>query len=190
MALFAKRCLAVFGPIWSNPLRQTYVAPRMKNPPIKRKLSPLDATRLRPKAKTFQVWDSLERGLCLQIQPTGYRAFKFVYQYKRVSRWFHIGSNSTPRFRKRILHQSRVARRYGSARILAISGLHRRAAEEFRGSAPQGSLSHPDQIERWATVGYLSGHTWHIASFRFGAEFGRLASGPRPPIFPNIPFVC
>jgi hypothetical protein len=33
----------------------------------KRKLSPLDGTRLRPRARTFLVWDTLERGLALQV---------------------------------------------------------------------------------------------------------------------------
>ena len=59
----------------------------------KRKLTPLDATRLRPKAKTFLIWDSLERGLALQVQPSGYRAYKFIYRHRvsGKSRWFHIG---------------------------------------------------------------------------------------------------
>jgi integrase len=64
-------------------------------PPNKRKLTALDAARLRPKPKTYQVWDTQERGLCLQVQPSGYRSFKFVYQYKRKSRWFTIGAADT-----------------------------------------------------------------------------------------------
>jgi integrase len=61
----------------------------------KRKLSPLDGTRLRPKAKTFLVWDTLERGLALQVQPTGHKSFKFIYHYKGRSRWVHLGSADT-----------------------------------------------------------------------------------------------
>jgi hypothetical protein len=57
----------------------------------KRKLTPLDGVKLRPKAKTFLVWDTLERGLCLRVQPTGHRSYKFVYHHKGRSRWVTIG---------------------------------------------------------------------------------------------------
>jgi hypothetical protein len=63
----------------------------------KRKLTPLDATRLRPRPRAFLVWDSLERGLALQVQPSGYRAYKFIYRHRASSksRWFHIGPADT-----------------------------------------------------------------------------------------------
>jgi integrase len=38
------------------------------------------------------VWDTLQRGLALQVQPSGYRAFKFIYQHSCRSRWYHIGA--------------------------------------------------------------------------------------------------
>jgi integrase len=57
----------------------------------KRKLSPLDGVKLKPQGRAFLVWDTLQRGLALQVQPTGYRAFKFIYQHSRRSRWYHIG---------------------------------------------------------------------------------------------------
>jgi integrase len=57
----------------------------------KRKLTPLDATRLRPRTRVFLVWDSLERGLALRVQPTGHKSYQFVYHFRGRSRWFHIG---------------------------------------------------------------------------------------------------
>ncbi len=48
-----------------------------------------------------------------------------------LSDWVCGEAIRTPRFRKGILYQSRVAWRYGSAGILAISGLHRRSAEDL-----------------------------------------------------------
>jgi integrase len=63
-----------------------------RSPPNKRKLSPLTITKLRPRAHTFLVWDTLERGLAVQIRSSGHRSFKFVYHYKGRSRWFHIGA--------------------------------------------------------------------------------------------------
>src|SRR5580692_8516224 len=61
----------------------------------KRKLTPLDATRLRPKARSYLGWDSLERGLALQIQPSGFRSYKFIYSSRGRSRWITIGPADT-----------------------------------------------------------------------------------------------
>jgi hypothetical protein len=62
---------------------------------FKRKLTPLDATRLRPRSRSFLVWDSISRGLCLQIQPTGHRSYKFIYSFRGRSRWVTIGPADT-----------------------------------------------------------------------------------------------
>ena len=58
----------------------------------KRKLSPLDGVKLRPKERAFLIWDTLERGLALHVQPTGHRSYNFIYRYGTRSRWFHIGA--------------------------------------------------------------------------------------------------
>jgi integrase len=62
---------------------------------FKRKLTPLDATRLRPRSKVFMIWDTQERGLALQVQPSGHRSYKFIYSFKRKSRWLTIGPADT-----------------------------------------------------------------------------------------------
>jgi integrase len=36
-------------------------------------------------------WDQRAPGLCLLVQATGHRAFKFVYRHRHRARWFHIG---------------------------------------------------------------------------------------------------
>jgi integrase len=61
----------------------------------KRKLTPLDATRLRPKARPYMIWDTLQRGLALQVQPSGHRAYKFIYSHRGRSRWVTIGPADT-----------------------------------------------------------------------------------------------
>jgi hypothetical protein len=38
------------------------------------------------------VWDTHQRGLALQIQPSGYRAYKLIYRFHNRPRWFHIGA--------------------------------------------------------------------------------------------------
>jgi integrase len=49
-------------------------------------------SRLRPAARPFLVWDDYQRGLALQIQPSGYRAYKLIYRFHNRPRWFHIGA--------------------------------------------------------------------------------------------------
>jgi len=61
----------------------------------KRKLSPLDGTRLRPRSQAFLIWDTLERGLVLQVRPSGHKSYKFIYHFRGRSRWVHLGSADT-----------------------------------------------------------------------------------------------
>src|SRR6516164_5530942 len=58
----------------------------------KQKLSSLTVTKARPTAKPSLIWDSYQRGLALQIQPTGYRSFKLIYRFHNRPRWYHIGA--------------------------------------------------------------------------------------------------
>jgi integrase len=60
--------------------------------PNKRKLTALTVTRLRPSARSYLVWDTYQRGLALLIQPSGYRAYKLIYQHRRRTRWYTIGA--------------------------------------------------------------------------------------------------
>src|SRR6516165_9664354 len=60
--------------------------------PNRRKLTPLMVSRQRPSDKPFLVWDDYQRGLALQIQPSGYRAYKLIYRFHSRPRWFHIGA--------------------------------------------------------------------------------------------------
>jgi hypothetical protein len=58
----------------------------------KRKLFPLTAAKLKPETRAYLVWDTLQRGLVLQVQPTGYRAYKLIYRHGNRPRWYHIGA--------------------------------------------------------------------------------------------------
>src|SRR5262245_49589125 len=57
----------------------------------KQKLTSLTVTKLRPTAKPYLVWDRYQRGLALQIQPSGYRSFKLIYRVRNRRRWDDIG---------------------------------------------------------------------------------------------------
>jgi integrase len=56
------------------------------------KLTHLTVTKLRPTSHAFLVWDTVQRGLALQIQPSGYRAYKLIYRHHNRPRWFHLGA--------------------------------------------------------------------------------------------------
>ena len=61
--------------------------------PNKCKLTPLAVAKLRPTTRAFLVWDVLQRGLALQVQPSGYRAYKVIYRHHNRPRWYHIGAS-------------------------------------------------------------------------------------------------
>jgi integrase len=61
-------------------------------PANKRKLTQIYVERISPQAKTFCAWDSEQKGLCLQVRPNGYRAYKVVYQFQGRTRWFHLAA--------------------------------------------------------------------------------------------------
>jgi integrase len=60
--------------------------------PNKCKLTPLAVTKLRPEGRPYLVWDNFQRGLVLQVQPSGYRAYKLIYRFHNRPRWFHVGA--------------------------------------------------------------------------------------------------
>jgi integrase len=60
--------------------------------PNKQKLTSLTVSKLRPQVRAYLVWDNFQRGLVLQVQPTGYRSFKVIYRHHNRPRWYHIGA--------------------------------------------------------------------------------------------------
>jgi hypothetical protein len=60
--------------------------------PNKRKLTAILLQRLKPQPRAFMVWDTLQRGLALRIEPSGYKAFKVVYRHHGRPRWYHLGA--------------------------------------------------------------------------------------------------
>jgi integrase len=60
--------------------------------PRKTNFTELFVKKIKPEADPYNVWDAKERGLVLRVQPTGHRAFKFVYSFDSRPRWYSIGS--------------------------------------------------------------------------------------------------
>jgi len=59
--------------------------------PRKAKLTEILIRNLEPRERTYRVYDLHQRGLSLQIQPTGHKAWKCIYSVRGRRRWFSIG---------------------------------------------------------------------------------------------------
>lgn len=60
--------------------------------PEKVKLSELLIRNLQPREDVYQIYDLQQRGLSIQIQPTGRKAWKCIYSVGGRRRWYSIGS--------------------------------------------------------------------------------------------------
>jgi integrase len=59
--------------------------------PRKTKLNDVYIRRLRPHENgPYLVWDTFQRGLAIQVQPTGSKAWKCIYPFHGRPRWYHI----------------------------------------------------------------------------------------------------
>ena len=63
----------------------------MRKATNKRRLTEIGVRQLRPKAAAYQVWDTLQRGLAVRIQPTGQKTWKCIYARQGRTRWLHLG---------------------------------------------------------------------------------------------------
>jgi integrase len=60
--------------------------------PNKRKLTELYIKKTAPRERTFLVWDTFQRGLVLQVRPSGHKAWKVIYSHHGRPRWYHLGN--------------------------------------------------------------------------------------------------
>jgi integrase len=64
---------------------------RPKRAALKRRLTELSVRKLKPKSDAYLIWDTLQRGLAIRVQPTGARAWKVIYSRHGRPRWLHLG---------------------------------------------------------------------------------------------------
>ena len=57
----------------------------------KRRLTELGVRKARPEKAAYLIWDALQRGLALRVQPTGSRSWVVVYSRHGRPRWLHLG---------------------------------------------------------------------------------------------------
>ncbi|MBR1155637.1 integrase family protein [Bradyrhizobium sp. JYMT SZCCT0428] len=62
--------------------------------PNKQKLTEFLVKNLQPQERAYLVWDTLQRGLAVRVEPTGHRAWKAIYKFGGRPRWYNIGSTA------------------------------------------------------------------------------------------------
>ncbi len=63
-----------------------------KRRPRKRTITQIAIRKARPEKHAYLIWDLRQRGLALQVQPTGSRAWKVIYPRSGRTRWLHLGN--------------------------------------------------------------------------------------------------
>jgi Arm DNA-binding domain len=109
--------------------------PRSKH---KVQLTEMHVRRAQATGHAVNFWDTKAPGLVLRVQPSGHRAFKFVYSRNSDSNWVHLGliNLSDARVLAAKLRfevaQGRdpIAERQANLRQITFADLHRRYVEE------------------------------------------------------------
>jgi len=65
--------------------------PRSKRAARKRRLTELVVRKARPESSAYLIWDALQRGLALRVQPSGSKSWTVIYSRHGGPRWLHLG---------------------------------------------------------------------------------------------------
>jgi len=114
-----------------------------RRPPRKRNLTALFVKKVKPERKPFKVWDLKQRGLVLQVQPTGYRSFFTFYCYNSLPCWYFIASADRIGLDDARTISARVSLQVAEGK----NPVAERAAERSSGSFAELALAYR---ERWA----------------------------------------
>jgi integrase len=71
-----------------------HVRRRPKRPARKRRLTELFVRKVKPEDEEFLVWDLMQRGLVLRVQPSGTKTWYTIYSRHGRARWYKHGSAS------------------------------------------------------------------------------------------------
>jgi integrase len=72
----------------------THIRRRPKRPARKRRLTELFVRKVKPEDEEFLVWDLMQRGLVLRVQPSGTKTWYTIYSRHGRARWYKHGSAS------------------------------------------------------------------------------------------------
>lgn len=70
----------------------THIRRRPKRPARKRRLTELFVRKVKPEDEEFLVWDLVQRGLVLRVQPSGTKTWYTIYSRHGRARWCKHGS--------------------------------------------------------------------------------------------------
>src|SRR6266478_2231784 len=65
---------------------------KLRPVPNKHRLNDRLVSDLQPRSKAFLVWDTVQLGLVVQVQPTGHRSFIVVYNRHGRTRRYHLSN--------------------------------------------------------------------------------------------------
>jgi len=65
---------------------------RPKRAPEKRRLTEISVRKAKPRSAAYLIWDTHQRGLALQVQPTGAKAWKVIYSRHGRPRWLTLSA--------------------------------------------------------------------------------------------------
>jgi integrase len=60
--------------------------------PHRMRLTEQRVEKLKPTGRHFLVWDAGQRGLAVQVRPSGRRIFKVIYTFNGRTRWYNVGA--------------------------------------------------------------------------------------------------
>jgi integrase len=63
-----------------------------KSLPNRLKLTDTFVKKSKPQTRAFLVWDTLQRGLVLRVEPTGFKSWKVIYRHHGRPRWYNLGN--------------------------------------------------------------------------------------------------
>jgi integrase len=66
--------------------------PRLVASPNKARLNDRFIRDLKKTTKSFLIWDTLQRGLVVQVQPSGHKTFYCIYSRNGRSRWYRLAA--------------------------------------------------------------------------------------------------
>jgi hypothetical protein len=87
-----------------------------RSAPNKVKLTDMFVTSVKPQERAFLVWGTIQRGLALSVQPSGSRAWKFIYRFDGKPRWLSVGNAS-------VIGLADARRRAGKAMLKVAEGI-------------------------------------------------------------------
>jgi integrase len=128
--------------------------PRPKHSARKRRLTELAVRKLRPASAPYLIWDTLQRGLAIRVQPSGSRAWKAIYSRHGRPRWYHLGDASAVGLAD--------ARRLAARVMLAVIEGKDPAAER---RAERGSGTFADLHAKYLETAKLKNKSWRQSEY-------------------------